>query len=465
MSDHSNNNNNWHLSIVERKFLLLWCDFIIVFGAIFLAVILRSSISMDLFLQRGYFGIIFLYTSLTVAIFYIIDLYNIFLIDFWTSIVPRIFIGVALTSLLVIVSSFFLEFLALPRKSIVFMSVVIILGMMLTRYYLMIVKRYPLNIMVLGSGFAALKMIEDIKKSGSAYFHIIGIYDDDDRKHGKEVMEIPIRGGIESFAADIKELRPQMVVVSFEKEIKETWTDILLQCARSNVQVSSAVDIYCKLFGKVPSDHIDALWLLSGIQLIRKPYFIFKRFCDIIFSLIGLFIMLLIFPFVFVIMKITSPGPIFFSQVRVGLNGSHFRIHKFRTMVVDAEKRTGAVWATKGDNRITAFGKFMRKVRIDELPQFWNILKGDMSIVGPRPERPEFVDMLKERITFYDERHLVKPGLTGWAQVLYPYGNTIEDATEKLHYDLFYIRNMSVFMDMKIILKTIATVIGGRGGM
>jgi len=259
MSDHSNNNNSWHLSIVERKFLLLWCDFIIVFGAIFLAVILRSTISMDLFLQRGYFGIIFLYTSLTVAIFYIIDLYNIFLIDFWTSIVPRIFIGVALTSLLVIVSSFFLEFLALPRKSIVFMSVVIILGMMLTRYYLMIVKRYPLNIMVLGSGFAALKMIEDIKKSGSAYFHIIGIYDDDDRKHGKEVMEIPIRGGIESFAADIKELRPQMVVVSFEKEIKETWTDILLQCARSNVQVSSAVDIYCKLFGKVPSDHIDAL--------------------------------------------------------------------------------------------------------------------------------------------------------------------------------------------------------------
>ncbi|MCP5462690.1 MAG: sugar transferase [bacterium] len=134
-------------------------------------------------------------------------------------------------------------------------------------------------------------------------------------------------------------------------------------------------------------------------------------------------------------------------------------------MYSDAESKTGAVWAKAKDSRITFSGRIMRKMRIDELPQFWNIFKGDMSLVGPRPERPEFVNMLKERIPFYDERHLVKPGLTGWAQVLFPYGNSVEDAMEKLHYDLFYVRNMSVFMDLKIILKTISTVLAAKGGM
>lgn len=459
------NQNKWHISIVERKFILLWCDFIMVFLTIVLTVILRSSITIDLFLQRGYFGIIFLYTSIALMLFYVIDLYNIFLIDFWTSIVPRIFVGVALTALMISVASFFFEYLALPRISIATMVVLLIAGMMVTRYYLIVVNRFPLKIAVLGSGFAALKMIEDIKKSGSLFFNVCGIYDDDAEKHGKKVMDVEIRGGIDTFLEDVKTIRPHMIVVSFEHQITGTWANMLLQCARWHIQVSAAVDVYGKLFGKVPSDNIDALWLLSGIQLMRKPYFLFKRFWDIVLGLMGLLVMMLFFPVVYIGTKIFSPGPIFFSQERVGQFGRPIKIYKFRTMVVDAEKKTGAVWAQKNDRRITPLGKIMRKTRIDEFPQCWNILKGDMSVVGPRPERPEFVEMLKERIPFYDERHLLKPGLTGWAQVLYPYGNSIEDATEKLHYDLFYIRNASLFMDMKIVLKTISTVLAGKGGM
>jgi exopolysaccharide biosynthesis polyprenyl glycosylphosphotransferase len=319
--------------------------------------------------------------------------------------------------------------------------------------------------MIIGSGVTSLKIIEDLQQTGSDFFQIVGVYNGSEHYKGKKVCEIEVRGTVKNFLNDIKDNPPQLVVVSFEHELTPEWTDALLKCGRMNINVYSAADVYGKIFGKVPSDHIDAIWLLSGMNNIRKPYLIFKRVLDIFFAVTGLLIMAVLFPFLFIIMKITSPGPVFFSQKRVGLLGKEFKIYKFRTMIVNAENNTGAVWCTEQDKRITPLGRFMRKVRIDELPQFWNILKGDMSLIGPRPERPEFVEMLKKRIPFYDERHLVKPGLTGWAQVLFPYGNSVEDSAHKLHYDLFYIRNMSIFMDMKIVLKTVSTILEAKGGM
>lgn len=453
------------LDIIERKLFLLWCDFIIVSCAIFLTIILRPAITMELFLSRGYLGIIILYSLLAIIIFYVVDLYNIFLIDFWISLLPRIFLGVTLTTLLIISSSFYLEFLALPRVSIVLFSLVLIGGMAGSRYYFMVVRRYATEIYVIGSGFTTLKIIEDLVKTGSACFKITGIYDEDPDNSGKKVMDFKVKGGVEAFIDDVHKNPPQIIVVSFDNRIPDQWSDALLRCARKGIQVISAVDFYGRLFSKVPTDYIDTLWLLSGMQFMRRPYSIIKRFLDIVFSILGLLILAILFPCIYAGIKITSPGPIFFTQVRVGLNGKPFKIHKFRTMIVDAEKGTGAVWCKDKDTRITPFGKLLRKIRVDEMPQFWNILKGDMSFIGPRPERPEFVEMLKDRIPFYDERHLVKPGLSGWAQVLFSYGNSVEDATEKLHYDLFYIRNMTLFMDIKIALKTIATVLGGKGGL
>jgi len=161
--------------------------------------------------------------------------------------------------------------------------------------------------------------------------------------------------------------------------------------------------------------------------------------------------------------KLTSPGPILYHQERVGLNGRTFMVHKFRTMAEDAEAATGPVWSTANDPRITTVGNFFRRTRLDELPQLWNILKGEMSLVGPRPERPSFVTELTERIPFYGQRHVAKPGLTGWAQVRYTYGASVEDAVQKLQYDLYYIKNMSIALDLVIVLETVKTVLLRRG--
>ncbi|MCK4503168.1 MAG: TIGR03013 family PEP-CTERM/XrtA system glycosyltransferase [Desulfuromonadales bacterium] len=190
----------------------------------------------------------------------------------------------------------------------------------------------------------------------------------------------------------------------------------------------------------------------------------YKRIYDIIFSTVGLLITAPIFPILAMLIKRDSPGPVFYKQLRVGENEVEYFVYKFRTMSQDAEKNTGAVWAQKNDPRVTKVGQFLRKTRLDEIPQLYNVLKGDMSFIGPRPERMAFVERLKETIPFYSIRHFVKPGVTGWAQVCYPYGASDEDALEKMRYDLFYIKNYSVLLDFRIIIDTIRVVLTGFGG-
>jgi lipopolysaccharide/colanic/teichoic acid biosynthesis glycosyltransferase len=164
-----------------------------------------------------------------------------------------------------------------------------------------------------------------------------------------------------------------------------------------------------------------------------------------------------------ILQKVTSPGPVLYHQERVGKDGRVFTIRKFRSMRTDAEQGTGAVWSIAGDPRVTPFGRFLRRTRLDELPQLWNVLSGDMSLVGPRPERPEFVTALKEQIPFYGQRHAVRPGVTGWAQVRHDYASSVADSLEKLQYDLFYVKNMSIAFDLFIALETIKTVLVRRG--
>jgi len=189
-----------------------------------------------------------------------------------------------------------------------------------------------------------------------------------------------------------------------------------------------------------------------------------KRLLDLIASALGLLIALPIMAAIAVVVRWTSSGPVFYHQRRVGLHGHIFTVHKFRSMRQDAEASTGPVWASKnGDPRVTMVGHLLRRSRLDELPQLWNILKGDMSLVGPRPERPEFVSELTKTIPFYGQRHVVRPGLTGWAQVRYTYGASEEDALQKLQYDLFYIKHMSLPLDLFIIFSTIKTVVLRKG--
>jgi lipopolysaccharide/colanic/teichoic acid biosynthesis glycosyltransferase len=188
----------------------------------------------------------------------------------------------------------------------------------------------------------------------------------------------------------------------------------------------------------------------------------FIRLTDFCLSLVGLFFLLIIIPIIYLINLIANKGELFYTQERVGKNGMVFNIYKFRSMVANAEAN-GAVFATENDSRVTAFGKFLRKSRIDEIPQFLNILKGDMAIIGPRPERPVFVNEIAEKMPYYQIRHVIKPGLTGWAQVCYPYGASIDDSLMKLQYDLYYIKHRSIILDIEIISKTLSTVLFYRG--
>jgi sugar transferase (PEP-CTERM system associated) len=226
-----------------------------------------------------------------------------------------------------------------------------------------------------------------------------------------------------------------------------------------------APSFYELVHGKLMLEHITPSWIIFSSGFRRPIYFnICKRYIDIVLSLAGLSLTLPFFPIIALAIKLDSPGPVFFRQIRVGNKEKMFNLYKFRSMRQDAEEKTGAIWAAKNDPRVTRLGSFFRKSRVDEIPQLYNVLRGDMSFVGPRPERPEFVEKLKQVIPYYSKRHFIKPGVTGWAQVRYPYGSSVEDAIEKLRYDLFYIKNLSPFLDTLIFFETIKVVLFGRGG-
>jgi len=229
------------------------------------------------------------------------------------------------------------------------------------------------------------------------------------------------------------------------------------------VSIMGFPDFYEIIFGKIPLSMVNEIWFLENLREINKKSFeMMKRMFDVTgAALLGLPTLFLI-PFAALAIKINSNGPVFYKHERVGKNGKIFKIIKFRSMIKDAEKN-GAVWAATKDKRITKVGSILRKTRIDELPQLWNILKGELSFVGPRPERPEFVKTLEEKIPHYSIRHLVKPGASGWAQINYPYGASVEDAIKKLQYDLYYIKNRSVTLDLSIFLKTTMVMLRSAG--
>lgn len=237
----------------------------------------------------------------------------------------------------------------------------------------------------------------------------------------------------------------------------------MMRCKLHGVEVVDAPTFYEIVEGKLMLEEMTPSLIIFSTGYRRTALInVYKRCIDILLSVTGLLISAPFLPLIALAIKIESPGQLFFKQVRVGNGEKHFVLYKFRSMRQDAE-RDGAVWAVKNDARVTRVGRFLRNSRIDEIPQLFNVLKGEMSFIGPRPERPEFVESLKRDIYYYSKRHTIKPGLTGWAQVRYPYGATVEDAVEKLRYDLYYIKNLSLLLDAQIVFETVKVVLFGRG--
>jgi lipopolysaccharide/colanic/teichoic acid biosynthesis glycosyltransferase len=239
----------------------------------------------------------------------------------------------------------------------------------------------------------------------------------------------------------------------------------LISLLENGVPIREYTQVYEEITHRIPVQHVEKdfyRYFPFSRSNQNKLYLFFHRVLDLIFSLLGLSFGLLISPFIIIGNLFANRGPMFYTQTRVGRNGKHFRIYKLRSMVVDAEKY-GAQFAEKKDVRITRFGRFLRRSRFDEIPQFINVIKGNMSVIGPRPERPVFVKELSEKIPFYEIRHIIKPGVTGWAQVNAKYGSSEEHALEKLQYDLYYIKKRSFFLDISIVIKTLSTIIFFRG--
>lgn len=262
----------------------------------------------------------------------------------------------------------------------------------------------------------------------------------------------------------VQQQHAQKVVVSLSQRRGVFPLQEILHCKVSGVEVVDAPTFYEQVTGKLLLENITPSWFIFSNGFRNNDLTrIAKRMLDVAAAGLGLVLVAPFIPLIALLIKLDSPGPVFFRQTRVGQGEREYTLIKFRSMRQDAENKTGAIWAERNDPRITKLGRFLRKTRIDEIPQLFNVLQGDMSLVGPRPERPEFVAKLKEAIPYYSERHYVKPGVTGWAQVCYPYGASVQDAIEKLRYDLYYEKNMSILFDIRIILRTIGVILFREG--
>lgn len=268
-------------------------------------------------------------------------------------------------------------------------------------------------------------------------------------------------GGVKEVA---ERERPELIVVGMAERRNILPVFELLDLRMAGTPVEEITALYERVMMRVPVEAIRPSQMVFANEFgPNQNSILFQRVYSFAIALAGAAVTAPIMLLTWLLVRLTSPGPAIYSQRRVGLNGDTFNVYKFRSMYIDAEARTGAVWATKNDPRITPLGRWLRKLRLDELPQFFNVLKGDMAIVGPRPERPEFVKVLVERIPFYGHRHAILPGITGWAQVNHKYGDTIEDTIAKLEYDLYYLKNVSLSLDLYIIFHTVKVMLLQRG--
>jgi sugar transferase (PEP-CTERM system associated) len=320
------------------------------------------------------------------------------------------------------------------------------------------------RLLLVGTSAAGLALAQELHRRDEIGVQIVGFVDPDPAAE-RAVTSLPFLGTIEDIPSLVRARSVDRVVVSLADARGKLPMDKLLEMKLDGVRFDHLTSVYEEYTGKIAVENLRPSWLIfsPGFRKTRRLLMV-KRLADVVGAGIGLAISAPIVFVLAIVVKLTSPGPAFYSQRRVGQDGRVFVVRKLRSMCANAERDTGPVWTKSGgDARITRVGRFLRRTRLDELPQFWNILAGHMSIVGPRPERPEFVESLMQQIPFYGQRHVVKPGLTGWAQVRYTYGATVEDAIEKLQYDLFYIKNMSIALDLFIAFETVKTVLLRRG--
>jgi len=357
----------------------------------------------------------------------------------------------------------------LPRVSVAIFLVLTYLFTLVWRFlYIRIftTKKFLQRVLLVGAGKAGETILEELNQMESKPFNMIGLIDDDPEKLNAEIKGYRVLASSDNLLRIVKSENITDIIVAISGELKGTTFQTLLDMQHLGVQISRMPVVYEQLLDRVPINVLEADWLLRSFVdqfQSNRFYTISKRLMDILGGLVGVLLLVLILPFISLAIIIEDGLPIFYSQVRLGVRGEPFNIIKFRTMRKDAEADGAPVLAREDDERATRIGIFLRKSHIDEIPQFLNVLRGELSLVGPRSERPELVEHYLRRIPFYRARLLVKPGITGWAQVNYGYAGDIEETRTKLEYDLYYIKHRNIILDILTIIKTPGTMLGMSG--
>jgi exopolysaccharide biosynthesis polyprenyl glycosylphosphotransferase len=327
-------------------------------------------------------------------------------------------------------------------------------------------EHFRRRVLIVGAGHTAHTLIAAFHSSSNSGYEVSGCVEEDANRVGKTVEGLSVLGTPSNLLALVRQHDIDELVLAANPELSSQMFQAIMECVEQGIQITLMPLMYEQLTGRVPVEHIGRQWYLSLELSVTPPdwaYRAIQRTTDLLFALAGFGLLVVLLPLVAVANASWSPGPLLYRQTRVGRGGKFFRLVKFRTMIPHAEKNGGAVWTTENDERITRVGRWLRATRLDEVPQCLNVLKGDMSLVGPRPERPEFIEELSQKIPFYRSRLAVKPGLTGWAQVKYHYGSSVEDALVKLQYDLYYIKHQGVPLDTQVLFETIGVILGLKG--
>jgi len=409
-----------------------------------------------------------LVTALCQLCFYYNDLYDLTVVHSNRELVVRLLQAAGAAAIVLAFAGVFAPSLILDPSTFVTALGVFVVAVLTWRVTFNFLARDPQfeeRVLILGTGHTARRVAQQIGTQQDFAYRLVGFVDDrDDHEDGSFVRQHDILGGVGDIDHLVAQKRVDRIVVGLSDRRGRLPIEQLLRAKLSGVRVEDATTTYERLTGKILVDDLKPSWLIfsDGFRASRWTRFV-KRMLDLSLSLIGFILASPLMLLTALAVKLESPGAALYSQERVGENGRVFKIYKFRSMRPDAEQAGSPIWATDKDPRVTRVGRVIRLTRLDELPQLWNVLNGDMSFVGPRPERPFFVERLAREIPFYMQRHAVKPGVTGWAQVKYRYGSSIEDAMEKLRYDLYYIKHLSVFFDLTIVLDTVKVILFGKG--
>jgi exopolysaccharide biosynthesis polyprenyl glycosylphosphotransferase len=482
------------LNFSERKLLLICADLMLLIGAFFTSLMLRSEFLLTVYTlwEVGLWLLILIVLWGVIAT--TMQIYTLAVAAQLKHSVGRAGLASLLTSVVYLAVPYITPDLPNSRRDMLVFPLLCVAVVMAWRaiYALFLVQSgMHHRALLIGSGPSMEHLTRLIGEHSAGRFsgmlfgyQFLGLVPDGEEQPG-DGGSIPQLGNIHDLGMLIQRYRPHELVLSDEivgalmhfeqsrerprrRRYDMLWTelfDTILESCELGISITTAGTVYESVTGRVPvqqlGSSLDMAMPLNQSATYRL-YLMLRRALDIGASLLGCVVLALAVPLVWLANRLSSPGPLFYAQERVGEGGRTFRVLKFRSMVVNAE-RFGAVWASENDPRITPVGQLLRKTRVDELPQFWNILRGDMSLIGPRPERPEFVNQLARDIPFYRACHAIKPGLTGWAQVCYRYGASMEDSLIKLQYDLYYVKHVSLLMDLRIVLLTIPVVLGFKG--